>query len=298
MLDGLRNRVVSTTRSLFSHGPRPLQHTLDHPGDPGLLGPDSVSWRVVGDVAAFVGGIRALLIQTAHPEVVAGVEEHSTYRSDPLGRLTRTSYYVTATTFGAMPEVEEAVAHVRAAHRPVQGRSERGRTYSAAAPALAAWVHNVLTDSFLSAYRHFGPSALTEEEADRFVCEQARIGALLGASPLPDTAAELADWVAGHPAVAPSQAQARVVAFLRRPPVPLGPALGYRLLFEAALPTIPPRLLSTLGLQVSPVRARMGGIAVAALRQALGSSPSWHVALVRSGAPVPSGLFRQPLPVP
>ncbi len=72
MLAQIRNQMVSATRSLFSHGPRPLEHTLDHSGDPGLLGPDSVSWRVIGDVAAFVGGIRALLIQTAHPEVVAG----------------------------------------------------------------------------------------------------------------------------------------------------------------------------------------------------------------------------------
>ena len=42
--------------------------------------------------------------------------------------------------------------------------------------------------------------------------------------------------------------------------------------------------------------AAIGAVAVDALRWALGSSPSWHIALVRSGAPVPDGLFRQPLP--
>ena len=98
----VRDRVVTATTSLFSHGDPPLEHTLDYLGDPGLLGPDSVSWRVIGDATAFVGGIRALLVQTAHPEVVAGVEDHSAYRHDPLGRLTRTSYYVTQTTYGAM----------------------------------------------------------------------------------------------------------------------------------------------------------------------------------------------------
>lgn len=176
--------------------------TLDHPGDPGLLGPESISWRVIGDVAAFVGGIRALLIQTAHPEVVAGVEQHSRYRTDPLGRLTRTSFYVTSTTYGARPEVEEAVARVRAAHRTVRGTSERGRAYRADDPAMAAWVHNALTDSFLSAYQHYGPAPLSTAEADRFAREQARIGALLGASPLPDSAAALAEWVRVHPDVA------------------------------------------------------------------------------------------------
>ena len=96
MIEVLKDRVVAATSSLFSHGPRPLEHTLDHAPDPGLLGPESLSWRVIGDAAAFVGGIRALLIQTAHPEVVAGVEGHCRYRSDPLGRLTRTSVYAGA----------------------------------------------------------------------------------------------------------------------------------------------------------------------------------------------------------
>ena len=69
-----KNAVVSAVTGLFSHGPVPLEHTLDYSGDPGLLGPDSVSWRVIGDATAFVGGIRALLVRTADPEVVAGVE--------------------------------------------------------------------------------------------------------------------------------------------------------------------------------------------------------------------------------
>ena len=81
----------------------------------------------MGDVSGFVGGIRALLIQAAHPEVVAGVADHSRYREDPLGRLSRTSDYVTATSYGAMPEVEQAVRIVRAAHRRVIGVSHRGR---------------------------------------------------------------------------------------------------------------------------------------------------------------------------
>ena len=112
MINRVKDRVVGSTTDLFSHGPQPLEHTLNYAGDPGILGPGSVSWRVVGDASAFVAGIRALLVQTAHPEVVAGVENHSRYRSDPLGRLTRTSAYVTATTYGAGPEVAASVALV------------------------------------------------------------------------------------------------------------------------------------------------------------------------------------------
>jgi hypothetical protein len=64
------------------------------------------------------------------------------------------------------------------------------------------------------------------------------------------------------------------------------------------LPTIPTPLLETMGLAVSTSRARIGTTALTALRWALESSPSWHLALVRAGASVPPGLFRQPLTVP
>ena len=295
MINTVRDRIVGATTSLFSHGPQALEHTLDYMGDPGLLGPDSVSWRVIGDTSAFVGGIRALLIQTAHPEVSAGVEQHSRYRDDPLGRLNRTSVYVTETTYGAMPEVEAAVAAVRTAHRPVRGRSERNKPYSAANPAMAAWVHNVLTDSFLVAYQTFGAERLTVAEADRFVEEQTRIGALLDAAPLPMTAAELSTWVNDHPALAESTAQKNAIDFLRRPPLPMTVQLGYQPLFQAAASTVPENIRELIGLSSSAAGACIGRGTVNGLRWALGSSPAWHLALHRSGAPIPKGLFRQPL---
>ena len=297
VLGRLKNKVVDSTTSLFSHGPRALEHTLDHRGDPGLLGPDSVSWRVIGDAAAFVGGIRALVVQTAHPEVVAGVEDHSRYRNDPFGRLNRTSVYVTETTYGARAEVDAAVAAVRTAHQPVRGRSARDRPYSAGTPQLAAWVHNVLTDSFLAAYQTYGPQPLTTSEADRFVAEQAVIGALLDAAPLPETARELSQWVAENPALEGSEAQASALGFLQDPPLPLGVKIGYRPLFNAAIPTMQPAIRAVIGIEPTRRSERIGRSTVGALRWALGSSPSWHLALVRSGAPVPPGLFRQPLPV-
>lgn len=296
VVNGVRDRVVGATSDLFSHGPRPLENTLDHAPDPGLLGPASVSWRVIGDASAFVGGIRALLVQTAHPEVVAGVGDHSRYRDDPLGRLTRTSFYVTATTYGAMPEVEQAVDAVRGAHRPVRGTSERGRTYSAGSPALAAWVHNVLTDSFLAAYQHFGPKRLSPQDADRFVEEQTKIGALLGADPMPPTARELSEWVTDHPDLARSDAQREAISFLNSPPLALPVRFGYALLSQAAAATLPERIADVIGVDARPGAHRIGSGAIASLRWALGSSPSWHIALVRAEGSIPDGVFRQPLP--
>lgn len=296
MLKRLRNRVTSSATSPFGHAPYPMKDSLSYPGDPGLLGPASISWQVIGDVSAFAGGIRALLVQAAHAEVMAGVSDHSRYEEDPLGRLSRTSAYVTATTYGAMPEVETAVKLVRRAHRPVEGVSERGREYSAARPEHAAWVHNVLTDSFLATYLAFGARRLSEAEADLFVTEQTAVGELLDADPMPETAAALADWVASHPDLVPTEGMKAAVAFLRNPPLSPGLKLGYLLLYAGAVSTIPPRVRQVLGVRAVPGGHLAGKAVVGLLRWALGFSPSWNLALIRVGAEIPDGLFHQPLP--
>ena len=295
-LERLRITAVSRTVGLFAHAGDPMEHTLDYRGDPGLCGPDSISWEVMGDVSGFIGGIRALLIQAAHPEVVAGVADHSRYREDPLGRLSRTSAYVTATSFGAMPEVEAAVGFVRRAHRPVQGTSHRGLPYAADEPGLAAWVHNSLTDSFLTAMQQYGARQLSAAEADRFVAEQAQIGRLLDADPVPQTAAELSCWVAEHPAVGPSPGMREAVDFLRQPPLDPPVRFAYQLLASAALPTIPPRIRHALGLKPRPGAHAVGRGSMLAMRWALGSSPRWRMALERTGAPIPEHRFKQKRP--
>lgn len=296
IVDAGRDRIVGRTTSLFAHAPYPLASTLDYMGDPGLFGEDSATWPIIGDAAAFVGGIRALLIQAAHPEVAAGVADHSRYRNDPLGRLSRTSAYVTATAFGAMPEVEQAIAMVRRAHRPVRGASHRDVRYTADTPEFAAWVHNALTDSFLAAYQVYGPRPLAHVDADRFVAEQTAVGRLLDASPLPDSPDELTMWLDRHPALAPSPGMESALSFLAKPPLPLPVRVAYRVLYAGAAATIPSRLRSILGLRTRPGSIRACRTAVQSLRWALGSSPSWQAALVRVGGDIPAGLFRQPLP--
>ncbi|MYF83704.1 MAG: DUF2236 domain-containing protein [Acidimicrobiia bacterium] len=297
MGESWRARVRASATGPFGHIEYPLRHTLDFPGDPGACGPGSASWSVISDVAAFVGGIRALLIQSAHPEVVAGVADHSRYRVDPLGRLSRTSAYVTATTFGAGPEVESAVEAVRRAHARVEGTSHRGRPYSAGDPGLSAWVHNVLTDSFLAAHQAFGAVALTPADADRFVREQARIGRMLGAEPVPEEADSLSRWVSDHADLAPSPGMRAAVDFLADPPLDRLQKVGYRLLYLGAVSTIPARIRDLLGIRRRRGGRPAGALAVKLLRSVLGFSPTWSLALIRTGCPVPEGVLRQPLPV-
>jgi uncharacterized protein (DUF2236 family) len=252
----------------------------------------------MSDVTAMVGGIRALLIQTAHPEVVAGVRDHSNYRDDPLGRLSRTTSYVTATAYGAMPEVEAALVAVRRAHAPVEGTSERGRSYSAGGAAQASWVHNVLTDSFLETYQRFSPNPLNDLDADRFVFEQTSLGARLRSDDLPETRSDLSVWISDHPALAPSDAMKDAVLFLKDPPLPPMARLGYRALYSAAVSTIPQRIADIINVEAAGPAVVCGKALVSTLRWALGPSPSWWLALERTNSPIPSGVrFLRPPPV-
>lgn len=245
-----------------------------------------------------IGGIRALLIQTAHPEVVAGVADHSEYREDPLGRLSRTTAYVTATAYGAVPEVEAALDTVRVAHRPVQGVSERGGPYSAGDGAHASWVHNVLVDSFLTAYQTFSRSPINEVAADRFVAEQADLGRRLRATDTPMTRNELSHWIVSHPHIAPSDAMHDIVEFLSRPPLPRAALVGYRRLFAAAVGTIPVPIREILGVSAGAGAVSVGRKTMALLRWSLGGSPSWLLALDRTDAPPPRDIvFRRPPPM-
>ena len=175
-LPGLRTVVHRTLGRMF--GP-PRFDPRGAPDDPGLVAPGSASWQVIGEPAAIAGGLRALLLQVAHPFAMAGVDDHSAFREDPIGRLQRTSAYVTTTTFGSTREVLQVSRIVRGVHRRVRGTTSDGRVYSADDPHLLAWVSIALTSSFLAADTRWSPLPVAGAQADAFVAEQSRIAALL-----------------------------------------------------------------------------------------------------------------------
>src|SRR3954452_19653973 len=151
--------------------------------DPGLFGPDTVTWRVHADPVLWVGGLRALYLQALHPLAIAGVDEHSDFRSDPWGRLIRTASWIGLTTYGTTAEVEVAAARLRKIHGYVRGNDPvTGKPYAADDPELLLWVHCCLVESFLSTYRRCG-GPLTQDEADRYVAEQVRLAPLVGLDP-------------------------------------------------------------------------------------------------------------------
>ena len=128
----------------------------DEPADDGYFGPASITWRISGDLSAPVAGLRALMIQALHPLAMAGVDQHSDWRADPVGRLAATSAYLANITFGERAVAERSASRVRRIHERVTGvDSETGKPYAASDPALLLWVH-----CRAGGFQHLGPGGL------------------------------------------------------------------------------------------------------------------------------------------
>ena len=265
---------------------RDLTRPID--GDPGLFGPGSATWQVHADAAMLIGGVRALLLQTMHPLAMAGIHDHSAYKTDPTGRLWRTAEYVGTTSFGTTAEAERAVAMVKRVHVKVQGTAPDGRHYAANEPHLLAWVHHALTESFLVAYQRYGSLPLSAQMADRYVAEQAMLADMLGAdTPGPArSVAELRAWMAGIRPELKAGKQARdAVRFLLTPPLPLLSRGPYAVLAAAAVGLLPRSVTNALRIPVIPLA---DPLAVRPATKALSAVIGWAMS-----APLPT-----PLPAP
>jgi uncharacterized protein (DUF2236 family) len=162
----------------------------------------STTWQLHREVVLLAGWGRAILLQIAHPLVAQGVADHSGFSAERwarVGRLKRTVEAMLALTFGTPEESAAAAAGINRIHDRVHGQLPQaagafasGSGYSAHDPALLAWVHVTLVDTFLVTYERF-VAPLTPADRDRYCLEATVSAPLLGIVPdaLPRTAAEL-----------------------------------------------------------------------------------------------------------
>jgi uncharacterized protein (DUF2236 family) len=237
--------------------------------------------RVQGDSSMFIGGIRALLLQSLHPLAMAAVAGHSGYRGDPWGRLQRTSYFLAITTFGRASDAQEVIDRVRAIHERVTGTAPDGRPYAASDPHLLTWVHIAEADSFLRAHSRFGAHPLDQAERDGYVADLARIGAALGVPEPPRTEAELAARIAEYRPELAATAHAREAArfLLLNPPLPVLARAPYGVLAAAAVSLLPgwarrPLRLPRLPVTEAAVVRPAGHALVHAIRWATSAPPA------------------------
>jgi uncharacterized protein (DUF2236 family) len=235
--------------------------------------PDDPVWRVHADASMFPAGITSLLLQMLHPMAMAGVAGHSGYKSDPWGRLQRTSHYLATTTFGTVEHAEEAIAMVRSIHERVRGKDDLGRPYRADDPHLLTWVHVAEIDSFLRGYQTFGDTPLTDEEADVYVAQAGIPAARLGVVDPPTSVAELRAVLSSYRPELQTTASAREAArfLLLDPPLPLYARPGYGTLASGGVSLLPGWAREMLGIPlpgvVSTLVARpLGHLGTAAVR--------------------------------
>lgn len=140
--------------------------------DIGYFGPDSVSWRVHREVTVLFGGARAVLLQAAHPLVIAGARETGFYERNPWKRLQRTLMLTYAITFGTKSEAHAAAERINDVHARVKGVDEvTGLAYDALDPELLLWVHECLVDSALL-FEELTVGGLNDAGRQRFHEEQ------------------------------------------------------------------------------------------------------------------------------
>ncbi|CAI1628673.1 oxygenase MpaB family protein [Serratia plymuthica] len=244
-------------------------------GDPGLFGPESVIWRVHCDFTSMLcGGVSALLLQMLHPLALAGVWDHSNFREDMLGRLRRTSQFVSVTTFGPTAEAERLIAKVRAIHLQVTGVSNDGRPYAASDPDLLTWVHVVESSCFLASHLRYRNPHLSHELQDRYYLETARVAAALGARDIPTSRAAVADYLQRmRPQLVCDERTREVARILLAAPAPsaLARPLGW-LVMQAGIDLLPDWAQQQFDFYPGTLRRRLVRVGVGGVGKVLRAS--------------------------
>lgn len=167
--------------------------------DHGLFGPESVTWRVMGEPILLVGGFRALLMQGLHPRAMRGVLQNSALMdpAEAWARFVRTTEFVRVRTYGTRAEVERAGRRVRRIHATLTACDpDTGERYRLDEPESLRWVHVGEVDSYLTVARRAGVR-LSDADADAFVAEWRRAAEVVGLDPgsVPGSVAELHAYI-------------------------------------------------------------------------------------------------------
>ncbi|WP_309086251.1 oxygenase MpaB family protein [Chelativorans sp.] len=220
-------------------------------GEPALVPPNSISWRIFKNpVSLFVGGVAAVILELAEPSVRSGVWEHSSFRRDAVTRLRRTGFAAMMTVYGPRSAAERMIERVMRMHDRVRGTTPEGRPYHANDQRLLDWVQGTAPYGFIEAYHRF-VRPLAADERSRAFAEGAVAARLYGALGAP---ASLQEWqrmlAETEPALQPSDTIFEFLDIMGSAPIAPRPFRPIqRLLIRAAVDLTPPELRRKLGLE-------------------------------------------------
>ena len=269
------------------------------PGEPSIVPPDSVSWRVFSNpVSVYVGGIAAVLLEFGEPRVRTGVWEHSSFRDEPRVRMRRTGAGAMVTVYAARSEFEALASRVNQIHSQIEGFTPAGEPYRADDPELLLWVQATASYAFLAAYDAY-VRPVSPGDRDRYYAEAALSAPFYGVGDPPLSEAELQTlFEAMAPRLEPSRIIGEFLQIMRKAPIlplPLRPL--QRLVVRAAIDLVPTELRDRIGLHQEPRLAPKQRKLVRLLAQGAGkihipTSP-WAQASARLGLSVDYLLRRQ-----
>jgi uncharacterized protein (DUF2236 family) len=276
-------------------GPKARERIHGTPG-PRWFDADSEIVRVHADASMFIGGIRAVLLQTMHPAAMKAVADHSGYQGDMWGRLARTSQFLAVTTFGTIDHAEQAIRAVRSIHERVTGTMPDGTPYAASDPHLLAWVHAAEVDSFLLAHQTYGARPLDDAGCDAYVAQAALVAGKLGVVDPPTTVAELRAVLDDfRPELrATEEARGAVRFLILHPELPVAARPAYAVLMAAGVALMPRWTRRPLRLPWLPVSERtvvkaLGTLATGTIRWAMSSGvDEAHELRATATAPAPA----------
>jgi uncharacterized protein (DUF2236 family) len=241
LLPPLRRRMDEVASSLLHPPGAPPVDFAAPRGEPALIPPSSVSWRIFKNpIALYVGGVAAVILELAEPRVRTGVWEHSSFRTDPARRLQRTGMAAMISVYGPRSLAEAMIARVGRIHDHVAGVTPAGEPYRADDVELLSWVYATASFGFSMAYSRF-VRPLTETDRMRLYREGAPASRLYGAVTAPKSPAERsALFAAMAPRLEPSSIVFDFLAIMQEAqvfPAPLAPL--QRLLLRAAVQVVP-----------------------------------------------------------
>ena len=227
--------------------------------DLGFFGPDSVSWQVHREVTVLFGGARAVLMQAAHPLVIAGARETGFYERNPWRRLQRTLMLTYAITFGSKAQAEAAAERINDVHARVKGIDPvTGLSYDGLDPGLLLYVHACLVESALL-FEALTVGRLDGRDRQRFHEEQMLAAEMvrIPRERIPPTVPELRAYLRGvyrSGILRSTDAALRVAALFHDPP----PEAEWRPVLKGvsrlAFGTLPPELRRLYGVEIGPAR--------------------------------------------
>ncbi len=271
--------------------------------DVGYFGPRSVSWQVHREVTVLFGGARAVLMQAAHPLVIAGARDTGFYERNPWKRLQRTLILTYTITFGTKAQALAAAERINEVHERISGVDEvTGRPYDALDPALLLWVHACLVDSALL-FEELTVGRLDDAGRQRFheeqmlAAEMVRIPRDLIPPTVPALRRYIDEMVSSRELLVTDAAR-RVADLFREPPAEAEWRPVLKGVSRLAFATLPEGLRGGFGVSVGPAKRGAMAATLAATRAVRPFLPPryrfiapYHEWLLRErGAPTPGSV--------